>query len=67
MKCEKCGGRMVVKDSASDEYVKYRKRECCNCRRVIFTSEEEDKGAQYFLSKLRYEQRKTTERREKQE
>lgn len=66
MKCEKCGGRMIVKDCASDEYVKYRKRECDNCKRVIFTSEEEDKGAQYMLSSLRYQQRKETERREKQ-
>lgn len=63
MKCEKCGGRMLVKDSAANEYVKHRKRQCDNCGRVIYTSEKEDKRAESPLKIIRNEQREEIRRR----
>ena len=67
MKCEKCGGRMLVKDSAANEYVKHRKRQCDNCGRVIYTSEKEDKYAEVTLKRIRNEQREEIKRRQQHE
>ena len=67
MKCEKCGGRMLVKDSTADEFVKYRKRQCDNCGRVMYTCEEEYKGAEFMLKTIRNGQREEIKRRQQHE
>lgn len=67
MKCEKCGGRMIVKDSAADEYVKHRRRQCDNCGRVMYTTEQENKYAEYDLKRIRNGQREEIKRRQQHE
>ena len=56
MKCERCGGRMIVRDTAADIYITYRKRECEKCGHIIFTQEDEDDLAEYFFKTIRREQ-----------
>lgn len=67
MKCEKCGGRMIVKDSAANEYIKHRKRQCDNCGRVMYTTEKEDKRAELDLKRIRNGQREEIKRRQQHE
>lgn len=58
MKCEKCGGRMIVKDTRSDIYITYRKRKCESCGRVIYTEEDEGKFSGHFFRLIKKEQKK---------
>lgn len=63
MRCEECGGRMIVRDTAADIYITYRKRECDKCGRIIFTQEDEDDLAEYFLRTIRREHQIASEKR----
>lgn len=56
MKCEKCGGRMTVKETRSDIYITYRKRTCERCGRAIYTEEDVGEYAEHFFRLIKKEQ-----------
>jgi len=42
MRCPRCGGRLIVKDSRKEGEEVLRRRQCLSCRRTVYTFESID-------------------------
>lgn len=56
MKCSKCGGTTRVIDSRPNCEAVFRKRKCCDCNTVMYTSEYETDNSEFnrLVSELHY-------------
>jgi transcriptional regulator NrdR family protein len=53
-----CEGKVRVAYSLSDVDSVIRKRQCCKCGHIFYTSEVEDDKAKYLFKQLQYEKEK---------